>query len=91
MLTSYFFSPKKEAKKASADEKCGVGHRRMEVLLPRSGGAKKNSPHYLAEATPRKFRLAQTLFGLIRLHFHAEPSRSTSKTCILRQAQHKFF
>jgi hypothetical protein len=38
------------------------------LLLPRSGGAKKNSPHYGAEAVPRKFRLAQTLFGFIRLH-----------------------
>jgi hypothetical protein len=44
------------------------------LLLPRSGGAKKNSPHDLAEAAPRKFRLAQTLFGFIRLR--------SSKTCI---------
>ena len=61
------------------------------LLLPRYGGAKKNSPHIRAGTMSRKFRLAQTLFGFIRLRFHAEPSRSTSKTCILRQAQHKFF
>jgi hypothetical protein len=52
------------------------------LLLPRSGGAKKNSPHYPAEAAPLQFRLAQTLFGFIRLHLHAEHGRSTSKTCI---------
>jgi Lhr-like helicase len=44
------------------------------LLLPRSGGAKKNSPHYRAEAVPLQFRLAQTVFGFIRLH--------SSKTCI---------
>jgi hypothetical protein len=52
------------------------------LLLPRSGGAKKNSPHYQAEAMPLLIRLAQTVFGFIRLHLHAEHSRSTSKTCI---------
>jgi hypothetical protein len=44
------------------------------LLLPRYGGAKKNSPDYGAEAAPRKFRLVQTLFGFIRLR--------SSKTCI---------
>jgi hypothetical protein len=44
------------------------------LLLPRSGGAKKNSPHYGAGTTSLRFRLAQTLFGFIRLH--------SSKTCI---------
>jgi hypothetical protein len=38
------------------------------LLLPRYGGAKKNSPHYRAEAMPLIIRLAQTLFGFIRLH-----------------------
>jgi hypothetical protein len=44
------------------------------LLLPRSGGAKKNSPHIRAGTVSRKFPLAQTLFGFIRLH--------SSKTCI---------
>jgi hypothetical protein len=44
------------------------------LLLPRSSGAKKNSPDYQAEAAPLIIRLAQTLFGFIRLH--------SSKTCI---------
>ena len=44
------------------------------LLLPRYGGAKKNSPHYRAGTTSLKLRLAQTLFGFIRLH--------SSKTCI---------
>jgi hypothetical protein len=44
------------------------------LLLPRYGGAKKNSPYNRVEAMPRRFRLAQTLFGFIRLH--------SSKTCI---------
>jgi hypothetical protein len=35
----------------------------------------KNSPHYGAEAVPLQFRLAQTVFGFIRLHLHAEHSR----------------
>jgi hypothetical protein len=46
------------------------------LLLPRSGGAKKNSPDTRAGTVSRKLRLAQTLFGFIRLH--------SSKTCILR-------
>jgi hypothetical protein len=40
----------------------------MEVLLSSYGGAKKNSPHYRAEAMPLIVCLAQTLFGFIRLH-----------------------
>jgi hypothetical protein len=44
------------------------------LLFPRSGGAKKNSPHYRAEAVPHQIRLAQTVLGFIRLH--------SSKTCI---------
>jgi hypothetical protein len=44
------------------------------LLLPPSGGAKKNSPHYGAGTVSRQIRLAQTVFGFIRLH--------SSKTCI---------
>jgi hypothetical protein len=38
------------------------------LLLHRFGGAKKNSPNDRAEAVPREFSLAQTLFGFICLH-----------------------
>jgi hypothetical protein len=38
------------------------------LLLPRSGGAKKNSPHIRARTASLEIRLAQTLFGFIRLH-----------------------
>jgi hypothetical protein len=38
------------------------------LLLSSYGGAKKNSPHNGAGTASRKFRLAQTLFGFIRLH-----------------------
>ncbi|MEY3239953.1 MAG: hypothetical protein RIR11_1391 [Bacteroidota bacterium] len=32
----------------------------------------KKSPHYRAEAAPRKIRLAQTVLGFIRLHLYAK-------------------
>jgi hypothetical protein len=38
------------------------------LLLPRSGGAKKNSPVIRARTASFEIRLAQTLFGFIRLH-----------------------
>jgi hypothetical protein len=62
-----FFAKKSKQKRLRLTKNAGL-------LLPRSGGAKKNSPHYRAEAVPRKIRLAQTVFGFIRLH--------SSKTCI---------
>jgi hypothetical protein len=71
-----FLAKKRYAKNASADEKCGA-------LASSLRRRQKNSPHYRAEAAPRQIRLAQTVFGFIRLH--------SSQTCILRQAQHKFF
>jgi hypothetical protein len=38
------------------------------LLLSSSGGAKKNSPYRRAGTASLQFRLAQTLFGFIRLH-----------------------
>ena len=63
-----FFAKKKSRQKRLRLTKNAV------LLLPRYGGAKKNSPNIGAEAAPLQFRLAQTLFGFIRLH--------SSKTCI---------
>jgi hypothetical protein len=41
----------------SLAEACGVGHRRMEVLLPRSGGAKKTR-----RTIERRLRLANSVW-----------------------------
>jgi hypothetical protein len=54
--------------------KKGFGLRTMRCFCFLAPTAPKNSPYYRAEAVPLQIRLAQTVFGFIRLH--------SSKTCI---------